>query len=48
MVPKGLKSIFGQKMKISNFRPKMDPDGQKSIFGQKIESAIFRPKFAQK
>ena len=48
MFPGGLKSIFGQKMKNSNFRQKMEPVGQKSIFGQKIESSIFRPKFAQK
>ena len=48
MVPRGLKSIFGREIKISNFRPKMDPGGQKSIFGQKIESSIFRPKIAKK
>ena len=48
MFPGGLKSIFGQEMKNSNFRQKMDPVGQKSIFGQKIESSIFRPKLAQK
>ena len=48
MVPGGLKSIFGQKMKISIFRPKIDPGGEKSIFGQKIEISIFRQKFAQK
>ena len=48
MVLRGLKSIFGQKMKISIFRPKIDPGGEKSIFGQKIEISIFRPKSAQK
>ena len=48
MVAGGLKSIFGQKMKISIFRPKIDPGGEKSIFGQKIEISIFRQKFAQK
>ena len=32
MVLRGLKSIFGRKMKISNFRPKMDPGDQKPIF----------------
>ena len=48
MVPRGLKSIFGRKMKIPYFRPKMDPEARKSIFGQKIESLIFRPKQAQK
>ena len=37
MVPRGLKSIFDQNMKISIFRPKIDPGGEKSIFGQKIE-----------
>ena len=47
MVPTDLKSIFGRKMRNSNFRPKIDPGGQKSIFGQKIESVIFQPKLAK-
>ena len=41
MVPRGLNSIFGREVKISYFRPKMDPEGKKSIFGQKNESSIF-------
>merc|ERR1712102_140670 len=43
MVPRGFKSIFGQKKnkKNQNF-------DQKLIFGQKIKIWIFRPKFAQK
>ena len=48
MFPGGLESIFGQKIKNSNFGPKVDRGGQKSIFCQKIESLIFRPKQAQK
>ena len=40
-MPRGLKSIFGLEMKISNFRPKMDPEGQKSIFGQKSKILFF-------
>ena len=48
IVPRGFKSIFGRKIEISNFLPKMDPGGQKSIFAQTIESSNFRPKFAQK
>ena len=41
MMPRGLKSIFDQKIKISYFRPKMDPEGQKSIFGQKSKDQFF-------
>ena len=48
MVPKNLKSIFGRKIRNSNFQPKIDPGGQKSIFGQKIESVIFQHKLAKK
>ena len=35
MDPGGQKSIFGQKLKISIFRPKIDPGGQKSILVKK-------------
>ena len=48
MFPGGHKSIFGQEMRNSNFRLKMDHVGQKSIFGQKIASSNLRLKFAQK
>ena len=48
MVPTDLKSIFGRKIRNSNFRPKIDPGGQKLIFGQKIENVIFQPKLAKK
>ena len=48
MVPTDLKSIFGRKMRNSNFRPKIDPGGQKSIFGEKVESVIFQPKLSKK
>ena len=47
-MPTGLKLIFGREMKISIFRPKMDPGGQKSIFIQKIESSKFSNKVCLK